>query len=298
MKDSAKQKLAGFLAEQWGHRIDPQSLFDVQIKRIHEYKRQLMNAIHIGMLYRRLRDEPGLDIPPQVFFIAGKAAPGYDLAKRIVHLINDLAEAVNADPVVNRKLRLYFLPNYSVSMAERIIPATDLSEQISTAGKEASGTGNMKFMMNGALTVGTWDGANVEMAEEVGEENMFLFGLKPEEVSRVAAHYDPNDYCADHPEIEATLEMLFSKQLNPQGPEIYKPLRDALFTYGDQYMVLRDLLAYTEARKRAVALFRDKEEWSRLAILNIAASGKFSSDRSIAEYAEKVWRLQPLEPRG
>ena len=230
-----------------GQIVDPDSIFDSQIKRIHEYKRQLLNVLHIIILYNRLRHEPGQDMTPHTFFFAGKAAPAYQLAKLIIKLINNVAGTINGDPAVRGRLKVLFLPEYNVSMAERLIPASDVSEQISTAGFEASGTGNMKFMMNGALTIGTRDGATIEMAQEAGEENFFLFGLTAEQVADSAGWYDPRWHYANEPETRAALDLIFSDHFSRNEPGVFEPIRDTLLTNGDRFRHLADLTDYARA---------------------------------------------------
>jgi starch phosphorylase len=290
IKFDAKQRLADYLKETAGFDIDPNTIFDVQIKRIHEYKRQLLNLLHVVMLYNRLRK--GKKIEPRTVLIGGKAAPGYFMAKLIIKLINNVADVVNNDPVTKGKLKLYFMPNYRVSLAEKIFPASDLSEQISTAGTEASGTGNMKFMCNGALTIGTLDGANIEIAEEAGKENVFIFGLKADEVSQLKPRYNPMEYYEHNQEIKEALDLIFSGYFNIAEPGIFNPIKKSLFEDGDNYMHLADLSSYSLAQQKVEKLYKDQEEWSRKAIINIATSGKFSSDRTIAEYAEDIWGVK------
>ncbi|MDJ0835417.1 MAG: glycogen/starch/alpha-glucan phosphorylase [Acidobacteriota bacterium] len=291
VKHQTKVDLADYMEKKWGFQADPHAVFDVHIKRLHEYKRQLMNAIHIVMRYCRLRNNPDMDVPPRVFLFGAKAAPGYDMAKLIIKLINDISQRINHDETVNQKLRVYFLPNYRVTLAEKMIPATDVSEQISTAGTEASGTGNMKFMLNGALTVGTMDGANIEMAEEVGKENMFIFGLNSEEAAELA--HNPVACYRGHDELREALDLIFDNYFNPREPGIYEPIRRNLLEGGDRYLLLADLPAYAEAHNEIDRVYRDREEWTRRAILNVAASGKFSSDRTILEYARDIWKVLP-----
>jgi starch phosphorylase len=263
------------------------------VKRIHEYKRQLLNALRIVVLYKRLRENPSLDVTPRTFFFAGKAAPAYRLAKLIIKFLNNLAGTIEGDPVVRGRLKVVFLPEYCVSLAERLIPATDVSNQISTAGYEASGTSNMKFMMNGALTIGTRDGATIEMAEEAGEENFFLFGLTAEQVAGSRGWYSPQWHYEHEPETRAALDLIFSDHFSRNDPGVSASLRDTLLTHGDHYMHLADLQSYLEADQRLVALYADSRGWARKAILNIASSGKFSSDRTIAEYAADIWNAEP-----
>jgi starch phosphorylase len=263
------------------------------VKRIHEYKRQLLNALHIVILYNRLRLQPELQMIPRVFLFAGKAAPAYHLAKLIIKLINSIAATVNADPLVRGRLTVLFLPEYNVSMAERLIPACDVSEQISTAGYEASGTGNMKFMMNGALTIGTRDGATIEMAEEAGEENFFLFGLTAQQVADSTGWYDPNWHYENDPETRAALDLIFSNHFSASEPDVFAPIRDALLRDGDHFRHLADLTDYARAHLEVAGLYADPMAWTRKAIINVACSGKFSSDRTIVEYAERIWGLKP-----
>jgi starch phosphorylase len=291
-KRDAKVRFADWLLSTSGISVDPETIFDSQIKRIHEYKRQLLNALRIVIVYNRLRQHPGLDIAPRTFLFAGKAAPAYQLAKLIIKFINNLAVTIDADPAVRNRLKVVFLPEYCVSLAERLIPACDVSNQISTAGYEASGTSNMKFMMNGALTVGTRDGATIEMAEEAGEENFFLFGLTAEQVASSRAWYNPHWHYENEPEIRAALDLIFSNHFSPDEPGIFEPLRNTLLTNGDYYLHLADLTSYVQAQERLGELYADPEGWARKAILNVAGSGKFSSDRTIAEYAADIWGVR------
>jgi glycogen phosphorylase len=292
-KREAKVEFANWLKSTSGQVVDPDTIFDCHIKRIHEYKRQLMNALRIVICYNRLRENPRMKMVPRTFFFAGKAAPAYKLAKLIIKFINNLADTIDADPAVRGRLNVIFLPEYNVSLAERLIPASDVSNQISTAGYEASGTSNMKFMMNGSLTVGTRDGATIEMAEEAGEENMFLFGLTVEEVENSRAWYDPHWHYENEPETRAALELIFSDHFSRNEPGVFAPLRDTLLTQGDHYMHLADLTSYCNAQDRLGALYADPGAWAHKAILNVASSGKFSSDRSIAEYAREIWKVEP-----
>jgi starch phosphorylase len=292
-KRKAKVRFLDWFKERTGIAVDPDTIFDCQIKRIHEYKRQLLNVLHIAVLYNRLRQAPKLDMPPRTFFFAGKAAPAYKLAKLIIKLINSVGDVVDADPAVRGRLKVVFVPDYSVSVAERLIPAADVSEQISTAGYEASGTSNMKFMMNGALTIGTRDGATIEMAEEASEENFFLFGLTAEQVASSRGWYNPAWHYEHEPETRQALDLLFSGHFCAQEPGIFNPIRETLFTRGDYYMHLADLTAYAQAQERLGALHKDPDAWSEKAILNVAYSGKFSSDRTIAQYATEIWKSEP-----
>jgi starch phosphorylase len=291
-KRAAKSAFAGWLRMSSGQSVDPDTIFDSQIKRIHEYKRQLLNALRIVVLYNRLRENPKIKMTPRTFLFAGKAAAAYHLAKLIIKLLNNIAATIDADPVARGRLKVVFLPEYSVSLAERLIPATDVSNQISTAGYEASGTSNMKFMMNGALTIGTRDGATIEMAQEAGEENFFLFGLTADQVASSRGWYDPHWHYDNQPEVRAALDLLFSDHFSAGEPGIFAPLRDTLLTHGDHYMHLADLASYLEADARLVTLYADPGAWTRTAILNVASSGKFSSDRTIAEYAADIWHVK------
>ncbi len=273
--------------------MDPDSIFDTQIKRIHEYKRQLLNALHIVVLYHRLRVNPDLAVPPRTFFFGGKAAPAYHFAKLVIKFINNLGATIDGDPAVKGRLKVVFVPDYRVSVAERLIPASDVSEQISTAGYEASGTSNMKFMMNGALTIGTRDGATIEMAEAAGEENFFLFGLSAEEVAQSRGWYNPQWHYDNEAETRAALDLIAANHFSQHEPGVFSPILDALLRHGDHYLHLADLKSYSEAHSRLGELYTDPEAWSRMTILNIAASGRFSSDRTIAEYAKEIWRAEP-----
>jgi starch phosphorylase len=292
-KREAKVQFADWLQQNTGQTVDPDTIFDCQIKRIHEYKRQLLNALHIVVLYNRLRANPKLALPPRTFFFAGKAAPAYQLAKVIIKFINNLADTIDADPAVAGRLKVLFVPEYDVSLAERLIPAADVSEQISTAGFEASGTSNMKFMMNGALTIGTRDGATIEMAQAAGEENFFLFGLTAPEVADSRGWYNPHWHYDHDPETRAALDMIIFNHFSPHEPGVFAPIIDTLLTHGDYYMHLADLKSYGEAHQRLGELYADPDAWAAKAILNVAASGRFSSDRTIAEYAADIWQVKP-----
>jgi len=289
----AKAYFSNWLIAATGQIVDPASIFDCQIKRIHEYKRQLLNALRIIVLYNRLRANPSIEMIPRTFFFAGKAAPAYRLAKLIIKFINNLAGTIDGDPVAQGRLRVVFLPDYCVSLAERLIPAAEVSNQISTAGYEASGTSNMKFMMNGALTIGTRDGATIEMAEEAGEENFFLFGLTADQVAGSRGSYNPHWHYDNEPETRAALDLIISDYFSRYEPGAFAPLRDALLTQGDHYMHLADLKSYVEADQRLTALYADRDAWARKAILNVAGSGKFSSDHTIAQYASEIWQAKP-----
>jgi len=291
-KRAAKSSFARWAGTSVGAKLDPDSIFDSQIKRIHEYKRQLLNALRIVVLYDRLRANPNLEMAPRTFLFGGKAAPAYRLAKLIVKLINDIARTVDADPAVRGRLKVVFLPEYCVSLAERLIPASDVSNQISTAGYEASGTSNMKFMMNGALTIGTRDGATIEMAEEAGEENFFLFGLTADQVAGSRDWYNPRWHYENDPEIRAAVDLILSDHFSRGERGVFEPLRDMLLVH-DHYMHLADLASYLEADGKLCALYADPDAWARKAILNVASSGKFSSDRTIGEYAADIWHVAP-----
>jgi glycogen phosphorylase len=294
VKRTNKARLAAFLDKVTGVELNSDWLFDIQVKRIHEYKRQHLNVLHIIALYHRLKQNPALSIPPRAFIFGGKAAPGYFMAKRIIKLINAVGETVNADPDVNRFLKVAFVPNFSVQNAALVYPAADLSEQISTAGKEASGTGNMKFMINGALTIGTLDGANVEMREEVGPENFFLFGLTEDEVVALKANgYRPADYIDSNDELRAVLDLIAGGTFSHGDTEVFKPLVDNL-RYDDPFLVLADYASYVNCQDQVSAAWQDRESWTKMSILNTARSGKFSSDRAIAEYCEEIWDVWPL----
>jgi starch phosphorylase len=292
-KRQAKWQFADWLRWASGQAVDPDTIFDCQIKRIHEYKRQLLNVLRIVSFYNRLRENPELEMRPRTFFFGGKAAPAYQFAKLVIKFINNLAGTIDGDPAVRGRLKVVFLPDYCVSLAERLIPATDVSQQISTAGYEASGTSNMKFMMNGALTVGTRDGATIEMAEEAGEDNFFLFGLTAEQVAANRGWYNPQWHYENEPETRAALDLISSNHFSRNEPGIFAPFREMLLTRGDFYMHLADLTSYLAADHRLTALYADRDAWSRKAILNIASSGKFSADRTIGEYATDIWRVSP-----
>ena len=291
-KRTAKARFADWLKTTSGQVVDPNTIFDSQIKRIHEYKRQLLNALRIVIVYNRLRENPNIEMVPRTFFFAGKAAPAYRLAKVIIKFINNLADTIDNDPSVRGRIKVLFLPEYNVSLAERLIPASDVSNQISTAGYEASGTSNMKFMMNGALTVGTLDGATIEMAEEAGKENLFLFGLTVEQVQNSQSWYNPHWHYDHEPETRAALDLIFSNHLSRNEPGVFEPLRDTLLTSGDHYMHLADLTSYCQAQDRLGALYSAPTHRARKAILNVGSSGKFSSDRTIKEYATEIWKAE------
>jgi len=292
IKQRNKEQLARYIETEQRVHVDRASLFDVQVKRMHEYKRQLLNVLHVVALYLRAKKNPDLATVPRTFIFGGKAAPAYATAKLIIKLINSVGSVINTDPQVSGKLRVVFLANYRVSLAERIFPASDLSEQISTAGKEASGTGNMKFALNGALTIGTLDGANIEIRDEVGPDNFFLFGLTAQQVFELQrAGYRPRDHYEQNAELKAVLDLISSGFFEPEHPELFRPLIQSLLDQ-DTYMLLADFQSYVECQERVSKAFQDPEEWTRKAILNIAHMGKFSSDRSIREYAERLWQTR------
>ncbi|MFZ2990885.1 glycogen/starch/alpha-glucan phosphorylase [Ideonella sp.] len=295
VKRHNKERLAALVQKQLGVSLNVDALFDVQVKRIHEYKRQLLNVLHVITRYQRILAQPDAQWVPRVVVFAGKAASAYHMAKLVIRLINDVAKVVNNDPRVGDRLKVVFIPNYSVSLAETIIPAADLSEQISTAGTEASGTGNMKFALNGALTIGTLDGANVEMREHVGDENIFIFGHTTPQVAELRAQgYQPRDWVAQDAELAAVLEAVRSGLFSPAEPERYHAIVDALVNWGDHYLLLADYRSYVDAQDRVDALYRSTDEWTRKAVLNIAGMGFFSSDRTIAEYAHEIWHSVPV----
>jgi starch phosphorylase len=292
-KRFAKSRFAEWLRSTSGVSVDSTWIFDSQVKRIHEYKRQLLNALRVVVLYNRVRENHALEMHPRVFFFAGKAAPAYHLAKLIIKFINNLAATIGGDPAAAGRLKVVFLPEYSVSLAERLIPASDVSNQISTAGYEASGTSNMKFMMNGALTIGTRDGATIEMAEAAGEENFFMFGLSADEVAKSRGWYTPGWHYDNEPETRAALDLIFSGYFSRNEPEVAQQLRDTLLLQGDHFMHLADLTSYLEADRQLLNSYAHHDDWTSKVILNIASSGKFSSDRTIAEYAAEIWNARP-----
>ena len=296
VKQENKRDLAAYILHENCLQVDPESMFDCQIKRIHEYKRQLLNILHIITLYNRIKLDPEGPVVPRTFIFSGKAAPSYFIAKLIIKLINSVAATVNGDPDVGTKLKVVFLANYGVTLAEKIIPAADLSEQISTAGTEASGTGNMKFALNGALTIGTLDGANIEIMEEVGRENIFIFGLNAEEVTALKERgYNPREYYLRHPELKLAIDMISTGDFSPGSPDLFKPIIDTLLDQGDRFLVLADYASYVTCQEEVAKLYLDQEEWVRRAVLNSARMGKFSSDRTIAEYASEIWDVQTEE---
>lgn len=295
IKYDIKADLANYIDKKVGIKVDPSTLFDVQVKRIHEYKRQHLNVLHIVTLYHRLKNNPNLDITPRTFIFGGKAAPGYFMAKLIIKLINSVAEVIDNDPTIGGRLKVVFLPDYNVTFGQRVYPAADLSEQISTAGKEASGTGNMKFSMNGALTIGTLDGANIEIREQVGAENFFLFGLTTEEVyAKKAQGYNPQEYYYHNEELRAVLDLIGSGFFSRGDSSLFRPIVDNLI-YDDPYMLLADYQSYIDCQEGVGRAYKDQEHWSRLSIFNVARMGKFSSDRSIREYCEEIWQVPPVK---
>jgi glycogen phosphorylase len=296
VKHANKVRLANKIEQLTGVKLNPNALFDVQIKRIHEYKRQLLNVLHVITLYNRIRRGEVKNVTPRVVIFGGKAAPGYWLAKQIIRLINDVAAIVNDDPAVGDKLKVVFYPNYEVSAAEILFPGSDLSEQISTAGTEASGTGNMKMALNGALTIGTLDGANVEIKEEVGDDNIFIFGLTtPEVAATKAAGYNPWDYYNANAELKEVIDMIGTGFFNVEEPSRYQAIVDTLLHKGDHYLLLADYASYVAKQEEVSALYQDQEEWSRRAILNVARIAKFSSDRTISEYASQIWNVNSFK---
>jgi glycogen phosphorylase len=295
VKEANKQRLARHIRRQTGIAVRPDSLFDVQIKRIHEYKRQLLNLLHVITRYNRIRQQPERDWQPRTVVFAGKAAPGYTMAKRIIQLINNVATVINDDWTIGDRLKVVFLPNYSVSAAEIIIPAADLSEQISTAGMEASGTGNMKFAMNGALTIGTLDGANIEIRDAVGEENIFIFGLTAGEVAaRLEQGYYPIEITRSNAELGEVLRQIRDGFFSRQDLRRFAPVVDALTADGEHFLCLADYQDYVDTQDRVDTAYRDSTEWTRRAIINTISMGRFSSDRAIREYAERIWELGPI----
>ena len=294
MKQATKQDLANHIEQRLGMTIDSHSLFDIQVKRIHEYKRQHLNGLHIISLYNRLRQNPNLDIPPRTFIFGGKAAPGYAMAKLIIKFVTAIGDVVNRDPVTRDRLKVVFVPDFNVTNSQKIYPAADLSEQISTAGYEASGTGNMKFMMNGALTIGTLDGANVEIRDAVGEENFFLFGLTVEEVKALRQQdYRPYAIYQQNAELKEVVDLVTSGYFSKGDRDLFKPLIDNLLWH-DPYLLLADYASYLSAQAQVSQAYQARDRWCRMSILNSAHSGRFSSDRAIREYCDKIWKVKPV----
>jgi len=298
VKQANKERLSALVQAKCSVTFNPEGLFDVQVKRIHEYKRQLLNILHVIHLYDRIKRGDTAGWTNRCVLIGGKAAPGYAMAKLIIKLVNNVARVVNADPMVGDRLKVAFLPNYSVSAMEVICPGTDLSEQLSTAGKEASGTGNMKFMMNGALTIGTLDGANIEIREEVGADNFFMFGLNSEEVEDLRGNYDPNGIISRDDELQRVMALLRCGHFNLFEAGLFDPIINAICTPHDPWMVAADFRSFVEAQKRVAQAYQDRERWTRMSILNTACSGKFSTDRTISDYNEEIWRLKPMPING
>jgi starch phosphorylase len=295
VKQQNKEDLAAFVLELTNVEIDPRSIFDVMVKRLHEYKRQLLKALHVITLYNRIKADPGLEIVPRTFIFGAKAAPGYQAAKLIIKLINSVAGVVNADPDVNGRLKVVFVPNFNVCRAERIYPAADISEQISMASKEASGTGNMKFALNGALTTGTLDGANIEIRERVGAENFFLFGLPAQQVFDLKAQgYNPLDYYHGNAELRAALDHIASGHFSGGDRQLFKPLLDSLLQK-DEYLLLADYESYIQCQEQAAQAYQDQQAWTRMAILNVARCGFFSSDRAMRQYCKDIWGVEPVK---
>jgi len=294
VKRANKESFAHFIAQRTGVLVNPDSMFDFQVKRIHEYKRQHLSVLHIIALYRQLKDNPNLEIPPRTFLFGGKAAPGYHTAKRIIKLITSVGDVINKDPDIRDQMKVVFIPNFNVTTGQKIYPAADLSEQISTAGKEASGTGNMKFSMNGALTIGTLDGANVEIREEVGAENFFLFGLTAEQVYALkASGYNPMDYYTANPQLKDVIDLIRHGFFSHGDVDLFRGLTDGLLQH-DPYLLLADFASYVECQQQVSKAFMDREQWTRMSILNTARTGKFSSDRSIRQYCEDIWKTKPV----
>ncbi len=294
IKRANKVAFADFISQRTGVLVNPDSMFDFQVKRIHEYKRQHLMVLHIIALYRRLKDNPNLDIPPRTFLFGGKAAPGYHMAKRIIKLITSVGDVINRDPDIRDQIKVVFVPNFNVTTGQKIYPAADLSEQISTAGKEASGTGNMKFSMNGALTIGTLDGANVEIREEVGAENFFLFGLTADQVYKLKAEgYHPYHYYESNPQLRDVIDLIRNGVFSHGDTDLFRGLTDALL-YHDPYLLFADFASYVECQQQVSEAFLDRDQWTRMSILNAARTGKFSSDRSIQQYCDDIWKVQPV----
>jgi len=294
LQQNAKQRLIDYKKTEFDIDLNVNALFDVQVKRFHEYKRQLLNVLHVVHLYDRIKRGDTANWTDRCVLIGGKAAPGYYMAKRIIKLINNIADVINNDPDVGEKLKLVFMPNYRVSAMEKICPGADLSEQISTAGKEASGTGNMKFMMNGALTIGTLDGANIEIREEVGDDNFFLFGLTEAEVEDLRHHYDPMSIINQDEDLQRVMSLLECGHFNQFEPGIFDDVINSIKSPDDLWMTIADFRSFVDAQKRVEAAYQDKDLWTRMSIINTANSGKFSTDRTIKNYSDEIWHLEPV----
>jgi starch phosphorylase len=294
IKQENKQDLGAYILHHQGIQVDTNSLFDIQVKRIHEYKRQLLNVLHIITLYNRIKNNSDLDIQSRTFIFGGKAAPGYFMAKLIIKLINSVAQVVNHDPHIGDRLKVIFLPNFSVTLGEKVYPAVDLSEQISTAGKEASGTGNMKFALNGALTIGSLDGANIEIRESVGTENFFMFGLTAEQVFQLKNQgYNPRNYYNNNTELQGVIDRIASGYFSLEDPQLFQPIVDSLLNR-DEYVLLADYQSYLNCQEQISQAYQDRDKWTKMSILNVARMGKFSSDRTIREYATDIWQVRPV----
>ena len=295
IKHHNKQRLAAYIYQTLGIAVDPDSMFDVLVKRLHEYKRQHLKVLHILTLYKRIQHDPGIAMQPRTFIFGGKAAPGYRMAKLIIKLIHSVAAVIHGDPLVRDRLKIVFLPNYNVKLGQSVYPAADLSEQISLAGKEASGTGNMKFAMNGALTIGTLDGANIEIREEVGADNFFLFGLTAQEVEQKKAEgYNPRAYYESNPHLREVLDSLSSGEFSHGDRSLFEPLIQSLLTH-DEYMLLADYQSYIDCQDAVDLAFQNTDHWTRMSILNVARIGKFSSDRAIRDYCAEIWKTWPVK---
>jgi starch phosphorylase len=294
VKQANKKRLAALVLDKCGVAFNPESLFDVQVKRIHEYKRQLLNILHVIHLYDRIKRDDATEWTNRCVLIGGKAAPGYAMAKLIIKLINNVARVVNGDQTLGDKLKVAFLPNYRVTTMEVICPGTDLSEQLSTAGKEASGTGNMKFMMNGAITIGTLDGANIEIREEVGEDNFFMFGLASDAVERLRGSYDPRSIISGDDDLRRVIDLLKNGHFNLFEPGLFDPIVNSILNPHDPWMTAADFRSFVDAQQRVATAYRDRERWTRMSIVNSACSFKFSTDRTIRDYNEEIWHLEPI----
>ena len=296
IKQHNKEVLAKYIEQHNKIKVNPHSIFDCHVKRMHEYKRQLLNVLHAITLYAKIKHHPEAPFVPRTIIFAGKSAAGYFMAKLIIRLINAVADTINRDPEVGDKLKVVFLENYRVSLAEKIMPAADLSEQISTAGTEASGTGNMKFQLNGALTIGTLDGANIEIMEEVGPDNIFIFGLNAEQVDQVRANYNPWDYYERIPALKECIDLINNDFFNAADPGLFRPITDSLLKHGDHYMVMADYESFCATQEKVSELYQNQALWAEKSILNTAHAGKFSSDRAVAEYAKEIWHVVPVPP--